>query len=178
MSKADRIAAAVAVAALAAAALGMTLRHRPTPAAEAVPAAIALAEGQGLRDDWPADEVFRRAFWRHPGTGDRIVHAVRCERSDDDGVNRWAWFIQLHPGPELLETMRDPNTFGLVAVENPRPWLPRDLRPPDWYPPPPGDPAAEIFQHPSQGMTLVYHPSANLLFACDHGGGFALPAAE
>lgn len=180
MKKSHRIAVVVAAAAVAAVIVGLTLRNRPAAAgtAETASPAIPLPEGQRLQDNWPPEEVFRRAFWRHPQADDRIVDAVRYERSDDDGVNRWAWFIKLHPGPQLLRDLRVPETFGLIAVESPRPWLPDDLSPPDWYLASTGDSHVQVFQHPSQALTLIYRPAENLLLASDHGEGFADPAGE
>ncbi len=163
-------------------AAGLWLLLRAFPREEArrasYTASVPVPPGQTLRDDWPAEEVFRRAFWRHPGAGDRIVHAVRLEWSGDDGVSRWAWFLQLHPGSELLRDLRDPATFGLAPSPHPRPWLPDDLPAPDWFLRPPDKLSTEILQHPSQSLTLFYRPSENLLFASDHGQGFARPLQE
>ena len=41
-----------------------------------------------------------------------------------------------------------------------------------------GDPEVQVFQHPSQNLTLIYRPAGNHLLASDHGGGFARPAAK
>ena len=179
MKMRDRIVVAAA-AAVTVVIGGLTIRNRPpvTGSARAISPVVPLPEGQRLQDDWAPEEVFRRAFWRHPQCDDRIVNAVRYERSDDSGVNRWAWFIQLHPGPRLLRDLRAQETFGLAAADSPRPWLAEDLPPPAWYSARTGDPDVQVFQHPSQNLTLIYRAAGNHLLASDHGGGFARPAAE
>ena len=134
---------------------------------------LPLLPGEGLRDDWPAEEVFRRPFWRHPTSGDQIVKAVRFESAGTDGVSRWAWFIKVHPSAELLRDLRNPTTFGLVTTANPKPPLPGDIPAPNWYPALNLDTGAEILQHPSQGLTLRYHADDNLLYVSDYGKGFA-----
>ncbi len=178
MRKPRRIAVVVATAAAAAVIVGLAIRKRPPATGSARAISPVVSEGQSLQDDWPPEEVFRRAFWRQPQSDDRIVNAVRYERSDDSGVNRWAWFIHLHPGPSLLRELRDQETFGLAAVDSPRPWLPEDLPPPAWYSARTGDPEVQVFQHPSQNLTLIYRAAGNHLLASDHGGGFARPAAK
>jgi len=162
---------------LAAALAGLWLFQResmhPTEKKPSIINNIPLLPGETLRADWPAEEVFRRAFWRHPAAGDRIVEAVRFESSGPDGVSRWAWFMKIHPSAELLQDLRDPSTFGLIPTDKPKPSLPGDISRPDWYPEPNKDTGAEILQHPSQSLTLQYHAKENLLYASDYGKGFA-----
>lgn len=134
---------------------------------------VTLPPGERLRDDWPAEEVFRRAFWRNPTAGDKILHAVRLEGFGDDGVKRWGWFIKLHPSPELLQGLRDPSNFGLMPATKPHPYSDATLRAPDWYLPPQGDAGTEILQHPTLPLTIHYRASDNVLYASDHGKGFA-----
>ena len=134
---------------------------------------IPLLPGENLRADWPPEEVFRRAFWQHPGAHDRIVEAVRFESSAPDGVSRWVWFMKIHPSAELLRRLRDPSTFGLLVTSEPKLPLPGDISPPDWFPRANRAPGVEILQHPSQNLTLRYEPKDNLLYASDHGKGFA-----
>jgi hypothetical protein len=130
---------------------------------------LAPRTGESVRADWPAEDVFRRAFWRHPAKDDRIVNAVRIETSGSDGVSRWAWFIKIHPGPALLGDLQDHSKFGLVATTSPRPHLPKDITSPEWF----QETGGEIRQHPIQGMTLRYHADDNRLYVSDHGEGFA-----
>lgn len=142
------------------------------------PPSISPAPGEHLRGDWTRQEVFRRAFWRHPGADDRIERAVRFESSGDQGVSRWVWFMKIHPSAELLRDLRDPATFGLMSVDRPRGDLPKDLSAPDWYPALTGETGAEILQHPSQPLTLIYKSAENLLYASDYGNGFAKAQPE
>lgn len=143
--------------------------EKSAPPAPSMP----LLPGERLRDDWPPEEVFRRAFWRHPVAADKIVRAVRFESAGNEGVSRWAWFLKIHPSPGLLRDLRDPATFGLMPINKPRSILSKDMSAPDWYPTPNGDSEVEILQHPSLPLTLIYHSKENLLYASDHGKGFA-----
>jgi hypothetical protein len=40
-------------------------------------------------------DIFRRAFWRRPDPGDRILHAERREWTRDvsQGISQWQWFL-------------------------------------------------------------------------------------
>lgn len=134
---------------------------------------IPLLPGENLKADWSPEEVFRRAFWQHPGADDRIVEAIRFESSAPDGVSRWVWFMKIHPSAELLHKLRDPSTFGLLVASKPKPPLPGDISPPDWFPRTNMDSGADILQHPSQNLTLQYESKDNLLYASDYGRGFA-----
>lgn len=140
------------------------------------PQVVRLDAGETLEESWPAEEVFRRAFWRNPTSSDRIVHAIRQERSALDGVNHWAWFVMLHPGEDLLSALKNPSTFDLISTENPRKWEPSELPLPKWFTPK-SSAGWEIYQHPVQPLTLFYQPEENLLFASDYGQGFARPSA-
>ncbi|WAC19111.1 hypothetical protein OVA24_17940 [Luteolibacter sp. SL250] len=125
--------------------------------------------GESVRADWPAEDVFSKAFWRHPSADDRIVDAVRVESAGDDGVSRWAWFIKVHPSAALLQDLRDPLRFGLIPTGSPKPQLPADISAPAWF----RITGGEVLQHPVQGMTLRYHADGNLLYVSDHGRGFS-----
>jgi|GEM_PF-832271 len=119
-------------------------------------------------------EVFRRAFWRQPTSTDRILQAERRVNPEDDS---WQWFIQLHPSPELLAALRDPDNLGLLALPPgiiPDPWPAA----PAWLPShdSPDTTGFEIRQSPATALTVLYRASDNLLFATDHGTGFAPPA--
>lgn len=145
----------------------------PAPAAGSAP-------GPRRREDFPPEEVFRRAFWRHPSPADRLLDAERVESADAAGeVRGWRWFLALHPSPALLAALRAPDTFGLrrlaadanapaapLVFEKPPSWFPARADPRDW----------EILQAPGGGMVALYRSSDNLLFATDRGTGFSPPA--
>ena len=130
---------------------------------------------------WPPEEVFRRAFWRQPSPQDHIVHAQRRETLNGQVLQGWQWFLEIHPGPELLRTLRDPETFGLLPVATPRPWgesAPSPESAPAWFPAiAPAAAGFEVLQAPSGHLTLLYRAKDNTLFATDAGAGFA-PAAK
>jgi hypothetical protein len=142
--------------------------RRKTPPAASLP----RNPNENLRSDWPAEEVFRRAFWRNPGPDDKILEAVRTESSGEDGVNRWVWFIKIHPGSALLRDLRNPATFGLIPTTGPPP-LPEEISRPEWFPLIKAGAGIEIIRHPSQPLTIQYHTKDNLLYASDHGRGFS-----
>ena len=105
------------------------------------------------------------------------MHAERREALDGQAVQRWQWFLEVRPGVDLLRSLRDPETFGLMPVATPRPWSeapPSTEAAPAWFP---GAAAAssgfEILQAPSGGLTLLYRARDNTLFATDTGRGFA-----
>ena len=129
-------------------------------------------------------EVFRRAFWRQPTAADRILHAERrihpAPTDDASAGESWRWFIQLHPSPELLAALRDPDNLNLLALPPgiaPRSWPITPDSPPAWFPRHDSiDPAElEILQSPSSGLTVLYHAVDDVLSATDHGAGFAPP---
>jgi len=145
----------------------------PSPGPD-LPAATADAPAR-----WSPEEIFRRAFWRQPAAADRIVHAEREEdvlltavtNSGSRDVQTWRWALAVHPGPELLAALRNPETFGLVPAASPRPWTAT----PAWFP------AAatadmEVLQAHGGHFTVLYRAADNLLYATDAGGGFAPPA--
>lgn len=122
-------------------------------------------------------EVFRRAFWRQPTSADQILQA---ERRVDPANDSWQWFIQLHPSPEILAALRNPENLGLRTLptdEDPRPWPITPVAPPAWFPAVESlDPEHfKICQSPSTGLTILYREADNMLFSTDHGAGFAPP---
>jgi len=153
----------------------------PAPGAASAPA----APPPPLTANPDADEIFRRAFWRRPTTRDRILHAERREtRSSADApgstlsdVERWQWFLAVHPSPELLAALRDPGTFGLAPVTAPRPW-PDDPPPPRWFPAADALAGFEMLQATDAGLTVLYRTEGNLLYATDSGKGFAAPVSR
>ncbi len=151
---------------------GRTEERKASPAAS-----LPRIPGESLRTDWAAEDVFRRAFWRHPQADDEIIEAVRTESSGEDGVNRWVWFMKIHPSAALLRDLRNPDTFGLVATNRPS-LLPDEISRPAWFPAARSGTGMEILQHPTQPLTLQYHAEDNLLYACDHGRGFSKDYAD
>lgn len=129
-------------------------------------------------------EVFRRAFWRQPTAADRILHAERrihpAPTDDAAAGESWQWFIQLHPSPELLAALRDPDNLNLLALPSgitPRAWPTTPDSPPAWFPRHDSLAPAEleILQSPFSGLTVLYYANGDVLFATDHGAGFAPP---
>ena len=116
-----------------------------------------------------ANEVFRRAFWREPSPTDHIVHAERREwASTRDGVRRWQWFLAIEPSAELATWLRETNPFSLgkttsVSFNNA----------PSWFPNPQALGSFEIQQSPNHGLTLLFEPKTNRLYATDGGSGFS-----
>ncbi len=150
--------------------------HAPAPVPTAIPPPESVPTPTTGSTTDPA-EVFRRAFWRHPTDADHILHAERRVNPDD---NSWQWFIQLHPSPELLAALRDPDTLGLSALppgQTPRSWTIPSEPPPAWFPAHDSlaDETFEIRRGPASGLTTLYRAHDNTLFATDHGTGFAQP---
>jgi hypothetical protein len=138
--------------------------------------------GQGsARQSWDPEEVFRRAFWRHPAPEDRVVHAERFEWKAEDGtLARWQWFLEVNPGPALLAFLRDPGTLGLLpadALSSPPPSAPPPGRP-AWFPPAGSTSGFEVLRHPQGALTLLYRGGDNTLFATDAGHGFSAPVSN
>ena len=150
--------------------------NSPGPVEPRPPAAIPREIGERVKNNWPAEEVFRRGFWRKPSPADRIVNGERIEWSDDEGVNRWQWFLQVEPSADLLRDLRDPAVFGVVPVSQPRTWMSEGAAVPAWFPKQSKEGESEVHQHPSSGLTLLYQARDNTLFATDSGAGFAAPA--
>jgi hypothetical protein len=143
------------------------------PAQEPV---LLTAPGEVVVVETDAAAVFRRAFWRHPSEADLIQHAERREWSvqQSEGLLRWQWFLQLSPGPELLDVLRKEGAFGLSLSAAPRAWSSL-ATPPHWFPSRDAIEGHEVYQAPQGGMTLLYLAKENLLFATDEGHGMAAP---
>ncbi|MBS0632450.1 MAG: hypothetical protein JSS11_11080 [Verrucomicrobia bacterium] len=169
------------IAAAAVLALAFVAVRRPAPApARTDPPVVVQSAGAGetVAISRAREEIFRRAFWRQPAAADRIVLADRREWSDQhEDVQRWQWFLQVEPGPELLKTLRDPATFGLLPTRNPRP-LPRQVVVPAWFPTAAQVAGCEILQASGGGLTVYYRAADNVLFATDAGRGFTPPVTR
>jgi hypothetical protein len=112
--------------------------------------------------------VFKKAFWRHPGEDDQILHAERREWSTADGVGRWQWFIEVHPGTAMKEWLVT-NPFSLAPARS-------DVEisgggAPPWFTI--SKPGRKIFQKQGGGFTLFYSADGTRVFAMDSGYGFA-----
>lgn len=119
-----------------------------------------------------AGEIFKKAFWRRPGPEDEILHAVRHEWSDEDGLLRWQWFLVLKASPGLVRYLRDENAFGLVAGSA----VVEDTTMPSWFRFDPTEVA--VLQAPGAGMRLMFSNHDNTLYATASGRGFTRGAPE
>ena len=157
---------------------------RPTGTPPTVSADPRLNPGPELSAEeaasgWSHEDVFRRAFWRKPVEGDKIIHSWRREILSADGakVESWQWFLQVQPSTTLLEALRDPKVYGLLTLpegSTPTVDLGGSALPPEWFPMK-GRPEWEVLKHPSDGMIVFYDPATKMLYAADHGQGFASP---
>lgn len=123
-----------------------------------------------------AAEVFRRAFWREPAPDDRILHAERREwvSEENGGVRRWQWFLAVRPGPAFSTWLREGDAFRLAPAN--RADLERLRALPAWFPRPDQVAACEIQRTADQGLTIIFDPAKNVLYATDAGHGFAVAA--
>jgi hypothetical protein len=136
--------------------------------------------GLGAADQkWDPAEIFRRAFWRHPAATDRIIRGARFEwKASDGSLERWQWFLELNPGPDLLGFLRDPENFGLIPAPTgnmTRGGAEAPGSAPAWFTPARSAAGFEVLQNPQGGLTLHYRAADNTLFATDTGHGFATP---
>lgn len=108
--------------------------------------------------------VFQKAFWKRPGTADRILNAERREWSDRHGVTRWQWFLEITPSPELIRYLREENAFGLNLI--PAADIPQNA--PEWFI---RDTTATSILANAGGMRLIFTKGDAKLFATSNGGG-------
>ncbi len=139
-------------------------------AAEAVPMVWKGEAPQRAMTD--GAEVFRRAFWRQAGAGDKIVHAERYEWSDEGGLTKMQWFLEVKPSPELLKYLRDDNAFGLAKTGAAS--LPEER--PSWFAFKAEE--VEVWHAPQGKMQLIFRARDQTLFATDLGRGFQRGAPE
>jgi hypothetical protein len=140
--------------------------------AEPLPTVIFAPADPPTRILTDAAEIFKTAFWKRPSSGDKIIHAERREWEDAEGIQKWEWFIEVNPSPELVTHLKTNNAFGLrknVPIG--------DIQhPPDWFSVDP-----QHFEIIGSGnMRLCFSPDNSLLYATDAGGGFRAgrPEAE
>lgn len=119
-----------------------------------------------------ATEVFKRAFWRLPGDGDKIVHAERYEWSDAGGLTKLQWFLEVKPSAALLKYLRDDNAFGLAPASEAR--LPEER--PAWFQFQADQ--VNVLQSPSGQLQLIFRERDQTLFALGSGRGFQRGAPE
>lgn len=136
----------------------------PSPDANEEPAPSSISTDAG--------EVFRKAFWQHPGKDDRILHAERREWSDQSGLRKWQWFIIVDASPTLLKRLRDDNVFGLQHQAA----KPAFSNPPDWFRVP--DNGVKFMTSPHGGFCLVLDQAGRRIHATDSGEGFRPGAPE
>ncbi len=165
------ITAALTVLAIA----GFLLAPTPHPTAQmesVVPAIAVPQENLALRTSDDAVEVFRRAFWRDPTQEDQILHAERREwASEENGVRRWQWFLAVQPSAAFSTWLRESNPFHLAKVD--RSALAVIRSSPTWFPATTDLARCEIQQTATGGMTVLFDPTTNTLYATDAGRGFA-----
>jgi hypothetical protein len=142
------------------------LHSMESAAAPAKRSHIAWRQGAPTETVTDSAEIFKRAFWRRPGTADQILHAERHEWSDGEGLQRWQWFLVVKASPELIKELRDDNAFGLVPGSS----GPSNPEAPDWFVFKPDE--FSIFQSPQSGMRLMFSKTDNTLYATDSGRGF------
>lgn len=111
-------------------------------------------------------KIFRSAFWRSPVAGDVILNAERREWSDADGLNKWQWFIALHPSPELLNYVREANSFGLRKSVS----LAPVLNAPGWFATDRAD--VEVLRSSGANLQFIFNRADNTLYATNSGKGF------
>jgi len=128
--------------------------------------------GEALQKNFPPDIVFGRVLWRQPSPDDRILHALRREWSDQQGVTRWQAFLAIEPGPALRDWLAT-NPFSLASVVSATREIPN---PPSWFPKKLG--GFMIQQAPLANMLIFTAPGGSPVYLTDHGQGFARPAAK
>ena len=143
------------------------------PAAAPVkPSAIAWRQEAPSTTVTDAEEIFKRAFWRRPSEEDQILHAERHEWSDEEGLQRWQWFLVVKASPKLIKDLRDDNAFGLTPGSS----GPLSPEAPVWFVFKPDD--FSTFQSSQTGLRLMFSKVDNTLYATDSGRGFTKGAPE
>lgn len=148
------------------------LSPRDPAAAPEKPSGIAWRQEAPSKVVTDAEVIFKRAFWRRPSEEDQILHAERHEWSDEDGLQRWQWFLVVKASPGLIKDLRDDNAFGLMPGFS----GPSSPEAPAWFVFKPDD--FSIFQSPQTGLRLMFSKVDNTLYATDSGRGFTKGAPE
>ena len=117
-------------------------------------------------------KIFERAFWRRPMPDDQILNAERREWSDEDGLQRWQWFLVVRASADLMKYLRDENAFGLV----PSSAAPVVSKAPDWFRYDPEEVTA--MKGPQTSMELMFSQEDRTIYATASGRGFTKGASE
>jgi hypothetical protein len=136
-------------------------------------AAPFVEEGLQLENKFPADEVFRRALWRHPAPEDRILHAERRHWLAEDGLAQWQWFLVFQPAPETLHWLKT-NPFALATEPAGEVVFSTPNLPPPWFPK--KILAGQAWRNASGTHRIAIEEGSGKVFASDQGSGHASPA--
>ena len=137
----------------------------PPPGPEVIPDTTVQVSHDG-------EAVFRKAFWRRPGTDDRIVQAERLEWVDGAGdLVKWQWFLVVEPGPDLRDWVAG-NPFNLTRPEAlPGPGQEAGAYRPQWFP---GRFESGLLFAGADGRQWIVLPGdGKFLYARDSGFGFS-----
>lgn len=140
--------------------------HAPEPPVPKEEAPILWRDGPPDLLSRDAEEIFKKALWRRPSPEDEILHAQRHEWSDDEGVNRWQWFLVIGASPDLIKYLRDDNAFGLIPGR-----ADPISEAPAWFTFNPAD--VSVLKASHSGMQLIFSKSDNTVYAQAHGLGFS-----
>jgi hypothetical protein len=140
------------------------------PAADSAPISWKGAPPTFTLND--AGEIFKKAFWRRPAADDEILHAVRHEWSDEEGLLHWQWFLVVKASPGLITYLREDNAFGLLPASS----APPGSEVPAWFRYDPGEVA--LLQSPQSSMQLFFSNHDKTLYATASGRGFTRGAPE
>lgn len=147
---------------------GLWWATRSAKVEEAAVVEVPVPEGQSLAVVEQGEEVFRRAFWRHPDEDDRILNAERREWSDEEGVDRWQWFLEVRPSEMLENDLFEENRFELARVST---WRTDSPVSPVWFPK--ASESFEIMKSRDGAMVLLRDQESGSVFATGHGRGFS-----
>ena len=147
-----------------------TDRQGRTKHPPALPPTVGQGETLAIAED--AAEIFKKAFWKRPSEGDRIIHADRREWSDDNGIARWEWFVAVDPSPTFTKHLIETNPFRLSVLSTPSP-TPQTA--PEWYPR--NTESFELRVGPRKDMAILIDGHSGRLFATGRGHGFARSVA-
>ena len=145
-----------------------------TPARVASPVDQQKSKAEGsISVERDAAAVFRRAFWRRPGAGDRVLHGERRDWSDASAaVQKWAWFVAVAPSPELRRWLLEENPFDLVRAAPDGAAVPLE-QPPSWFPAPGALAAMTQYRNRGGRLVVFLDDKTGRIFATDAGAGFA-----
>ena len=119
-----------------------------------------------------AGKIFERAFWRRPMPDDQILNAERREWSDEDGLQRWQWFLVVRASADLMKYLRDENAFGLVPSNA----APVVSETPAWFRFDPEEVTA--MKGAQTSMELMFSKEDSTIYATASGRGFTKGASE